>query len=150
MSFDPIERDEYNRVIQAQFEDVRDFIILHYHATNRTDTPFWNQCRTMSVPETLQRKIELFRGKGRSFREGAELFDVTSWVAVMMGQNIVPQGYDPIADALDENRIGSALDQMRANYLEAANALPTHAEFIARCCAAPPVTFASPVSAGAA
>jgi tryptophan halogenase len=150
MSFNPIERDEYNRILQAQFEDIRDFIILHYHATNRTDSAFWNQVRTMSVPETLQRKMELFRTKGRSFREGVELFDVTSWVAVMLGQNIVPQGYDPVADALDPDRIAGVLEQMRAAYLQAAQALPTHAEFIARTCAAPAVDFAPMQKAGMA
>jgi tryptophan halogenase len=149
MRFDPLERDEYNRILKAQFEDIRDFIILHYHATNRTDSEFWNRCRTMSVPETLQRKMDLFRAKGRSFREGVELFDVTSWVAVMLGQNIVPQGYDPIADALDEERIAGVLEQMRMGYLQAAQALPTHGEFIARTCAAPPVDFA-PIKMGAA
>ena len=138
-SFDPLERDEYNRILQAQFEDIRDFIILHYHATDRTDSEFWNRCRTMSVPETLERKMELFRAKGRSFREGVELFDVTSWVAVMLGQNVIPRGYDPIADALDENRIAQALEQIRAGYFEAAGSLPTHGEFIARTCAAPPI-----------
>jgi len=150
MSFSPIERDEYNRILQAQFEDIRDFIILHYHATNRTDSAFWNQVRTMSVPETLRRKMELFRTKGRSFREGVELFDVTSWVAVMLGQNIVPQGYDPIADALDPDGIAGVLDQMRAAYLQAAQGLPTHAEFIARTCAAPTVDFAPMQKAGMA
>ena len=147
LRFDPIERDEYNRVLQAQFEDIRDFIILHYHATNRTDSEFWNRCRTMTVPETLQRKIDLFRSKGRSFREGVELFDVTSWVAVMLGQNIVPQGYDPIADALDDQAIAQLLENMRIGYAQAAQALPTHAEFIARTCAAPPVELA-PIKTG--
>ena len=137
LRFNPIERDEYNRVLQAQFEDVRDFIILHYSATKRTDTPFWDMVRTMSVPDSLSRKVELFRSKGRSFREGVELFDVTSWVAVLLGQNVMPQGYDPIADALDEKRIAGALEQMRASYIDTAQAMPTHAEFIASCCAAP-------------
>ena len=129
---------------------MRDFIILHYHATDRTDSEFWKRCRSMSVPETLQRKMELFRAKGRSFREGVELFDVTSWVAVMLGQNVIPRGYDPIADALDEQRIAAALDQMRAGYLQAAHSLPTHGEFIARTCAAPPVEPMPAKAAGAA
>ena len=135
--FNPIEREEYNRVLKAQFEDVRDFIILHYNATSRSDTPFWDMVRNMSVPDSLSRKIELFRAKGRSFREGVELFDVTSWVAVMLGQNIVPQGYDPIADALDEKRVAAALDEIRTSYRDTAHAMPTHAEFIAACCTAP-------------
>ena len=136
--FNPIERDEYNRLTEVQTEDIRDFIILHYYATQRTDSDFWNQCRTMSIPETLSQKIDLFRTKGRSFREGFELFSMPSWVAVMLGQNFWPQGYDPIADALDEDKIAAALEQIRLSYAQTAQALPTHAEFIARCCAAEP------------
>jgi tryptophan halogenase len=135
--FNPIERDEFNRLTQVQTEDIRDFIILHYYATQRTDSDFWNMCRTMSVPDGLAQKMELFRAKGRTFREGFELFSMPSWVAVMLGQNLWPEGYDPIADALDENKIAAALEQLRVSYDQAARALPTHAEFIARCCAAP-------------
>ncbi|HYD36784.1 MAG TPA: tryptophan halogenase family protein, partial [Allosphingosinicella sp.] len=68
--FDPVERDEYNRQMQDVYEDVRDFIILHYKATRRDDSDFWNYCRTMEVPDSLAGKIELWRAKGRLFREG--------------------------------------------------------------------------------
>jgi tryptophan 7-halogenase len=134
--FNPIERDEYNRLTHVQTEDIRDFIILHYHATQRTDSDFWNQCRTMRIPDTLQQKMDLFRAKGRSFREGFELFSLPSWVAVMLGQNVPPDGYDPIADALDEEKVAAAMEQMRNSFAQTARALPTHADFIARCCAA--------------
>ena len=148
--FSPVEREEFNRQLKDQYEDIRDFIILHYHATQRTDSEFWNRCRTMSVPETLQHKIDLFRGRGRSFREGFDLFTQPSWVAVMLGQNIWPQSYDPIADALDEERIAQAMEQLRLGYEQTAQAMPTHAEFIARCCAARPVEFGMPKTAGMA
>src|SRR5215218_5427387 len=82
--FDPVERDEYNRQMQDVYEDARDFIILHYKVTRRDDSPFWNQCRTMTVPDGLARKIELWRAKGRVFREGRELFGTASWAAVML------------------------------------------------------------------
>ncbi len=77
--FAAIERDEYNRLMKAAYDGVRDFIILHYHATTRTDTPFWNHVRTMAVPDSLHRKLELFRSKGRVFSYDDELFSVTSW-----------------------------------------------------------------------
>jgi tryptophan halogenase len=136
--FNPVERDEYNRQMQDLFEDVRDFVILHYKATTRDDSEFWNRCRTMSVPDSLQRKIDLFRAKARVFREGFELFGTTSWVAVMLGQHIVPEEHEPSADALDEERVSAALEEMRIGYLETAQAMPSQAEFIARCCAARP------------
>ncbi|WP_084581338.1 tryptophan halogenase family protein [Sphingomonas azotifigens] len=131
--FDPIERNEYNRQMRDLYEDIRDFIILHYKATTRTDTPFWNQVRTMDVPESLATKIALFQSKGRLFRDGHELFSNTSWVAVCLGQHIVPRTHEPAADALDENLVAEALEQMRRGYWETAQKLPSHAEFLAHC-----------------
>jgi len=136
--FDPVERTEFNDQMRALYEDVRDFIILHYCATKRDDTPFWNYVRTMEIPESLQRKIALFRGKGRNFREGYDLFGSPSWVAVMLGQGIVPDDYEPMVDALDEDKVAEALEEMRVAYRRAAEQLPPHADFIAATAAAPP------------
>jgi tryptophan halogenase len=84
----------------------------------------------MDVPESLQRKIDLFRAKGRVFREGAELFATTSWVAVCLGQHIVPEDHEPAADALDEDKVAGALEQMRQGYLQVAAQLPIHGDFL--------------------
>jgi tryptophan halogenase len=135
--FNPAERDEYNRQMQEVFEDVRDFIILHYKATRRDDSEFWNDCRTMEIPDKLAAKLELWRSKGRIFREGAELFGTASWVAVLLGQGIVPEEPEPAANAPDEATVATLLDRMLAGYREAAERMPTHAEFIARACPAP-------------
>jgi len=129
--FNPVERDEYNRQMQDLFEDVRDFVVLHYHATGRDDSPFWNRCRTMDIPTTLARKLALWKAKGRIFRDGAELFATSSWVAVMLGQGIIPAEHEPAVDALDEDKVAQALEQMRGAILETAQRLPRHAEFLA-------------------
>jgi len=135
LRFDPNERDEFNRQMQELYEDVRDFIVLHYKATSRNDTPFWDHCRTMDIPDRLARRIELFRGKGRIFRDGAELFANTSWVSVFLGQHIVPADYEPAVDALDEDKVAVALEQIRRGYLDVAERLPTHGDFVRHCCA---------------
>lgn len=124
MRFTDVERDEFNRLMGNQYEAIRDFIILHYCATQRDDTPFWRHVRTMALPDTLTRKIALFREKGRIFRYDDELFTVPSWVAVMLGQGIMPDGYDPIVDALDEQRVAGAMRQMRAQYHATAQQMP--------------------------
>jgi tryptophan halogenase len=127
-----VERDEYNRLMGDAYTSVRDFIILHYHATRRDDSAFWRHVRTMPIPDSLARKLALFREKGRIFRYDDELFGIPSWVQVLLGQNVMPVGYDPIVDALDADRLAVALRQMRAMTLRASEALPTHADFIAR------------------
>jgi tryptophan halogenase len=124
MRFTDVERDEYNKLMADQYAAIRDFIILHYGATRRDDTPFWRHVRTMALPETLVRKIALFREKGRLFRYGDDLFTLTSWVAVLLGQGIVPDGYDPIVDALDTDRVAGALRQLRGQYAAVAQQLP--------------------------
>ena len=136
--FNPVERDEYNRHIEALFEDIRDFIILHYNATKRDDSEFWNYCRTMSLPNSLVQKIDLWRAKGRVFRDELELFPTTSWVAVMLGQNVFPDEFEPIVDALDEEKVASALEQMRLGILQTAERLPAHGDFIAQILGQPP------------
>jgi tryptophan halogenase len=135
--FNPVERDEYNRQMQDVYEDARDFIILHYKVTRRDDSDFWNQCRTMAVPDSLARKIELWRAKGRVFRQGRELFGTPSWAAVMLGQGLVPEDHEPATDALDPDMIADAMDKMRLSYARMAEHMPTHGDFIARSCAAP-------------
>lgn len=139
LDFDPAYIDEYNRQVIDEFEAVRDFIILHYHANQRTDSPFWKGCAEMSVPDSLARRINLFRETGRIFREQNELFHEVGWLQVMMGQNIIPERYDHMADALPEKDLNEFLANLKTIMKGAVSRLPSHAEFIARHCAAQPV-----------
>ena len=134
--FLPVEAEEYNRLMGAAYDGVRDFIILHYHATERTDSAFWDHVRTTEPPDSLRRKIELFRAKGRFFRYDDELFSLASWVAVLLGQGVTPDGYDPIVDALDEDRLAAAVEQMRQGVRGTVAQMPSHADFIRAHCAA--------------
>jgi tryptophan 7-halogenase len=142
--FNPLERDEYNRRMQSVSEWIRDFVILHYKAMDRADSEFWTQCGEMEIPDSLAGRIAQFRNKGRVFAEGMELFTTSSWVAVMLGQGILPEGYEPVVDGLDEGKVAQALEQMRRACLETAERLPTHGEFVAQCCA--PQTPAAPAT----
>ncbi len=130
--FSAVERNEYNRQMADNYRSIRDFIILHYHATARDDSPFWDHVRTMDVPDSLTRKLDLFRHKGRVFRYEDELFAMPSWVAVLLGQGVDPVGHDPVADALDEERLAGALRQMRSATAAAVAALPSHGAVLAR------------------
>jgi len=134
--FDRAERDEYNRQMQDVFEDVRDFVILHYKANRRQGSDFWAYCREMEIPDSLAAKLDLWRGKGRLFREGKELFGTASWVAVLLGQGIVPEEQEPAVDAIDVDTIADALDKMRVSYSHMAEHMPLHGDFIAQACRA--------------
>jgi tryptophan halogenase len=124
--------DEYNRQTRFEYERVRDFLILHYKATERTDTPFWQQCGAMDIPPALTRRIELFRRTGMIFREADELFTETGWVQVLLGQRIEPERHHPLADALTAEQLDGFLADIRTLVGRAKNTLPPHHEFVAR------------------
>lgn len=135
-SFDPAVTREYNRIMSVEYERVRDFIILHYHATERDDSPLWNYCRTMQVPDSLRYKMELFRERGYvvPYKEG--FFLEPSWVAVYLGQRVVPRRYDPLAEQVPQSALEIELQRMKEVVARAAQATASHAEFIERYCAA--------------
>jgi len=135
--FDQVDIDKYNEQSVDEIEAIRDFIILHYKATQRNDTEFWDYCRTMTIPDSLQSKIDLFKSHGRLYREAEELFAETSWLAVMFGQGIVPRSYHPIVDAYDSAALEQYLNGVREVIKRSADSMPGHAEFIQKHCAAP-------------
>ena len=146
--FDPLVIDEYNRIGVQEFERIRDFLILHYKLTERDDTPLWRYCAAMSIPDTLQYKIDHFRRFGRLVTEGNDLFGPASWLAVHIGQLNWPQRHDPLVDLrqVDGDAVLSRLyEAMQATALE----MPTHAEYVRKHCLAPALP-AAPVTASAA
>jgi len=125
-------RTEYNKQMRKEFHQVRDFIILHYVATERDDSPFWNYCRTMDIPESLKSKMALFDKAGRIFRYDDELFSKESWIAVFLGQNVIPDVTDPIVAALPTAQVDHSLKSMSGAMQQVAQKMPTHEEFLQR------------------
>ena len=130
------QQDTYNRLTDKEYRRIRDFLILHYNATARDDSPFWDHVRTMEVPETLTEKIELFKANGQIFREEDELFNETSWAAVMMGQGIHMDGHGPIAASMVVPELKGELDEMEKSVRFAVQHMPSHADYVARYCPA--------------
>ncbi|RYY47803.1 MAG: tryptophan 7-halogenase [Sphingomonadales bacterium] len=126
------DRDEFNRMVDVEYDRIRDFLILHYHATQRDDSDFWNDMRTMTVPDSLAEKIELFRETGRVARYTQGLFLEPSWIAVYLGQGIVPERWDQRADAAETRLLAPALDRLRAQLADAVRAMPSHDAYLAR------------------
>jgi tryptophan halogenase len=135
--FAAFEIAEYNRLMLREYEHIRDFIILHYNATTRADSPFWDHCRTMPLPTSLTAKLALWSGKGRAFREQGELFTPDSWIAVLLGQGVEPRSFDPLAATLPLEETARFIAHIRDMIDKTAAAMPTHEQFIAQHCAAP-------------
>ncbi|NUR45730.1 MAG: tryptophan 7-halogenase [Sphingomonas sp.] len=125
---------EFNDQHMQDMLQIRDFLILHYKATERQDSGFWRYVGGMSVPETLTQKIELFRETGRVFRRNEELFQENSWVQVMMGQRIFPNAYHPIAAKLTDEELSRFLATIRDQIARTVASLPEHHAYVARYC----------------
>jgi tryptophan halogenase len=134
--FHEADRVEYNNQTQFEYERIRDFIVLHYKATERDDSAFWNHCRQMDIPASLRHRMALFRSNGRIFREGGELFGEVSWVQVMLGQRIEPQSYHPLVDLVSEEDVNRYLEDIRTVIQKCVDVMPGHADYIAQHCAA--------------
>lgn len=128
--------DEFNKQTAYELEHIRDFIILHYHLTNRIDTPFWRHCRTMDIPETLRHRMRLFRETGRVFRANDELFAENSWTQVMLGQGLMPRSHHPVADVMSEEEMRRFLSHITENVNRTVAGLPMHQAYLDKYCPA--------------
>ena len=130
----------FNRDTAREYTDIRDFLVLHYKATEREDSEFWRYCRHLEPPEGLAEKLAMFRSSGRVIREHEELFTETSWLSVMAGQGIEPQGYHPVAGLLDEAETLKRLDHIHSVIAQAVSQMPTQDDFLAQQGSAIPAT----------
>ncbi|HYC98674.1 tryptophan halogenase family protein [Brevundimonas sp.] len=137
--FTQVDIDEFNRRSTLEYEQVRDFIVLHYKATARADTAFWREVQAMEIPDSLGHRVELFRSKGRIFCSSDELFTLDSWLAVLLGQDVTPSGHDPLVDAIPELDLKRNMQILRDKIRDAAASLPRHEDYIAAHCAASPI-----------
>ena len=125
------EVDEFNKQANFDIERIRDFIILHYKVTSRTDTNFWRHCKSMEIPDTLEHRIRIFEETGHVFREAAELFD-DSWQQVMIGQGLVPERYHALVDTMSDQELQAFLEGIKANVDRTVAGLPSHTDYLAK------------------
>ena len=132
MEIDPAEVRQFNNETTAEIENIRNFIILHYKVTQRSDSKYWVDCREMSIPDSLAHKIALFESNARVVRENNEMFRERSWAAVMLGQGLEPGGYHPFVDNLDDKQLHGLMAEIRTNVGRIVDASPSQQEFLAR------------------
>ncbi|MCX7283325.1 MAG: tryptophan 7-halogenase [Novosphingobium sp.] len=123
-------RREFNRLVDMEYDRIRDFLILHYHATTRDDSPFWDHVRTMTVPDSLAEKMALWRRTGRIAKYGEGLFFEPSWVAVYLGQNVAPERWDSRAALPQASALEGALARLEREIAGLASAMPGHRQFL--------------------
>ncbi|MBU3021806.1 tryptophan halogenase family protein [Aestuariibacter sp. A3R04] len=126
--------EEYNKQSQMEFEQIRDFIILHYHVNERNDSQFWKDVRNMEVPESLMHKIELFTASGNLFRAQNDLFLESSWLQVLMGQGVKAGDYHPLANGMSEKKLFELMASIKKIKNEPVGKLASHDDFLREYC----------------
>lgn len=138
-------RDEYNRDMGLEFETLRDFLVLHYTATRREDSPFWQYCKNMEKPAALAHKMALFEQTGRVSPYTEGLFLKPSWVAVYLGQGVVPKSYDTRVEQLDLEKLANHFMGIKQAVAQTVQAMPNHTDSITKYCMAKEGEYVAPV-----
>jgi tryptophan halogenase len=129
---------EYNRRMVADYEEIRDFIVLHYVTTRRDDTPFWRDYQKVDPPETLKQRIDLFKASG-VLRDGVDdMFRAPGWQSVMEGMGVRPQRYQQLVDRIPLSVIMNLMDKSAPMLADFVATLPSHEEFLRTHCPAAP------------
>ena len=129
--FDRSNIDSYNAEVTHEFERIRDFLVLHYCLTQREDAPLWRYCRSMTVPDTLRQRIELYRGTGRVRWRAGELFTDTSWFYIFEGLGVTPRRYDPLLDVVTLDKLEEILASLAAGTAAVQRSAPAHDSYFA-------------------
>jgi tryptophan 7-halogenase len=135
-SFSQPDIDEFNNQVDFEVEKIRDFLILHYKATRRSDSDFWNYCRTMDVPDSLAHRMRLFETHGRIYRLHDEMFTTMSWLQVMHGQGLKAQAHHPLVDSLPMHDVAGFAADVKSVIERCVAVMPSHEEFIQQHCRA--------------
>ena len=114
------------------FERVRDFLLLHYVATQRDDSEMWRYFRNMTLPDSLQEKLDAWMRRGYVLRYEFGVFLPPSWVAVMLGQNLMPNAYDPRADRLPLDALQAERASSKSTTVDAVASSPDQSAFLER------------------
>ncbi len=130
------DQHEFNQQMSDEYEFIRDFIIMHYHITERTDTEFWRRNIAMSIPGSLQHRLSLFQESGRVFQAEGDVFGENSWTQVMLGQGLTPASYHPIVDMMSDHELRQFMRHQLQRVELVIKQLPDHNAFIAKYCPA--------------
>lgn len=135
-SFNQPTIDYYNQRTRLEYEQVRDFLVLHYYVTERDDSPFWKYCRTMDIPKSLKDRIAIYNENGRLYRHDNEVFGEASWFAVMHGQGLTPKRHHPLANIMSDEHLDQRMSDIRRTWGKCLESMPEHQAFIDANCKA--------------
>jgi tryptophan 7-halogenase len=126
------EAAEFNRLTGMQLDHARDFAMLHYKLNGRNGEPFWDACRSMDVPSTLEYKMRLYEGRGRIALYDEEPLEDVSWMNLYDEHGVLPRRYSPIADGFSVADLKAHADRARTIMIDELGRMPRHGDYLAR------------------
>ncbi len=93
----PALRNQYNKLFRECYREVRDFIVMHYIYSPRTDTPFWIEAKKeIRIPDSLREKMELFRERLPLDSDiKNHLFHAFNYTCLLDGMGALPKSATP-------------------------------------------------------
>jgi tryptophan halogenase len=137
--FDQASIDKFNQIARNELEEIRDFLVLHYAATERDDTPFWRHCRAIEKPASLKQRWEMYEQTGNIIVEAGVLFREPSWFAVLDGQGLRPKTYHPFADIPSNEELAKRFAVMSDAVRQRVATFPLHDDYLRQHCSAMPM-----------
>jgi tryptophan halogenase len=126
--FSAVELWDYNRQTAAEADRVRDFLVLHY-ATAKGGSAGWPAA---NLPPSLGLTLQQFRERGRLPFYEEETFSRDSWLAVLLGQSVIPKRVDPLTDAVALAESERSMEQMRKAIGAFVDRLPQYSDYLRR------------------
>ncbi len=125
-------QDHYNARMASIYDDVRDFVQMHYWLSQRSDTPFWVAAREAKLSPTLQRRLEMYDDAGSLDALLPEAFPETSYYHLLTGNGRIPRRASALALSIEPIQIQEILTAIQQQNEQVLRDLPLHEEILKR------------------
>lgn len=122
-----------NQLVMSIQEKLRDFVILHYCLNQRTGQDFWDSCRQMSLPASLQDRIDEYQQTANLRLDEQDFFKMNSWVSLFSGFDLLPDYLHPKLREFSEQSIAKELHNMESSIQQLLPRLPSQDHFLNLC-----------------
>lgn len=121
----------YNRILKEQYENIRDFIVLHYCLTQREDTSFWKAVKNETkIPDNLQAQLDEWKYLWPNDSKGSgRMFGPFNHASILAGMNYLPEYFPASLEFLNDPIAQKHFERVESRGKQLAQTLPDQAEY---------------------
>lgn len=138
--FSPARSRRYNSIMQSMYEEIRDFIVLHYVGAKRRDTGFWQDVtQSARIPDSLRERLEFFAENpplGERFQNF--VFRERSYACLLDGLGLLPEKPYPLLAHVGLQDADPVFREIRMRSEQLVRDLPAHRDYLKAMYAAHP------------